>query len=103
MQRLNESASWLSDVSISSDEDEEDEKRKAIYAEALQNPMCLAKAINESATWLDTDQLDGSQEEGQLGVCDMQESGTNRWEQPVIGTTGLEENSNRRIVRSCSY
>lgn len=78
MRRLNESASWLSDVSDTS-EDEKDaatQQEAAAAAAAAAQPqgnglpgdvpnarsLCLAELMNESATWIDCDISDSDQE-----------------------------------------
>jgi len=55
MRRLNQSASWLSEVSYAS----EDEARQL----RLDGYLCLTKMINQSATWLDIGPLDSDHEQ----------------------------------------
>lgn len=105
MRRLNQSASWFSDISVSSDdEEEEDAKAKAkqsAYEEALQNPDRLAKVIDVSATWLDCDGSLIYPEDDVIVPCEVRTLEPSRQEQP--GTVGPTDCGGRRIVRSCSY
>lgn len=56
MRRLNESASWLSDLSgVSDDEVEASETRTPSAAAGDGGCLCLAEMLNESATWIDCD------------------------------------------------
>lgn len=79
MRRLNESASWLSNVSnIRSDIDDDEEANgilKASGDDALNQKLqqcldarhlCLAEVLNESATWIDCD-IDGCDSESDRG------------------------------------
>lgn len=70
MRRLNESASWLSDVSALHSEDElqdsstgEGGPQKSPYILPVGGKsLCLAEMLNESATWIECD-ISGSEDE----------------------------------------
>merc|ERR1712012_344855 len=75
MRRLNESASWLSDVSDTSEDEKETVPPPDTSDDAQQGGndlpgqvpnaryLCLAEVMNESATWIDCDISDSDQEE----------------------------------------
>eukprot|EP00931_Biecheleriopsis_adriatica_P123509 TRINITY_DN98561_c0_g1_i1.p1 TRINITY_DN98561_c0_g1~~TRINITY_DN98561_c0_g1_i1.p1 ORF type:complete len:248 (+),score=47.27 TRINITY_DN98561_c0_g1_i1:94-837(+) len=82
MRRLNESASWLSEVSGVSDDEEDDSFHggtdgylgdRGAFEEPPRRPLphggpdarnlCLAEVLNESVTWLDTESVIASDEE----------------------------------------
>lgn len=64
MRRLNESASWLSDVSDgSADEELSTTKPPELQAQQDGRSMCLAEMLNESATWIDCDVSESDREE----------------------------------------
>lgn len=75
MRRLNQSASWLSDVSADEPSDvdgdgEEDhgtdpsEEKQVPVPSIDGRNLCLAKLINQSVTWIDADLSDSDREEG---------------------------------------
>merc|ERR1719313_1813801 len=79
MRRLNESASWLSDVSgVSDDEPPAHVDGEAPEATNAALPidgrrLCLAEMLNESATFLDESDQGSSGGEGDQEVGDLEE------------------------------
>merc|ERR1712071_492036 len=63
MRRLNESASWLSDVSGVSDDEPPPREESGREVDWREHRLCLAEMLNESATWLDCDISESDHEE----------------------------------------
>jgi len=85
MRRLNESASWLSDVFGVSDDEPEPAKFAGAPPEMVDGrKLNLAEMLNESATWLDCD----------ISESDAEENNAHA-EQNIITT--------KQVIRSFSY